>query len=113
MANIDGIYSGYFSGEGGNGLGLFLFRDGTLTGADAAGVVFDGTFAAIETGYRGTVTVKAPANGMLVQGVSTGPHGITYEMAFEVPSDFAEKPYLLLQTPLGPVTVKLVKLRAL
>lgn len=114
MSDIDGIYSGYFSGAGGNGLALFVFRDGVIAGADAFGVVFDGHYERSQDQIlAGQVTVTAPPNGTLVQGVSTGPSGITYTVDISFPENFAEVPYLGVTTPLGPVNVKLVRLRAL
>lgn len=115
MAAVDGIYSGYFSGEGGNGLALFVFQNGVLTGADAAGILFDGSYAEPETGggLVGSVTVKVPANAVLVQGATAGPSGMVYTVELAMPADFVEQPYLLVTTPLGPVNVKLVKLRGL
>lgn len=114
MNSVDGIYTGYFSGREGEGLGMFLLKDGLLTGADAMGVLFDGSYSSAQDGqsYEGKVTVTAPPNGTLVQGVTTGPSGMVYEVSFHLPSDFSQRSFLTLSTALGPVNVKLVKLRS-
>ena len=114
MAGIDGIYVGYFSGMEGNGLGLFHLLDGCITGADAFGVTFDGTYQRDDKGgYAGRVKVVAPPNGILVQGVSTGPTGVTYETDVELPEKFEAADFLKLTTPFGPVNVRLQLVRKL
>lgn len=111
---LDGFYVGYMTSNG-YGVVLFVFRDDVLVGVDAGGVKFDGTFAQDpETKeYKGTVTVDAPPNIDLVQGVSTGPNGIKYEVLFTMPENFLEAPFIKVSTPFGPVNVKLEKLRDL
>lgn len=112
--SIDGYYSALFSGRAGEGSAMFILSNGTLTGADPLGVVFDGSYAPdTKGGFTGKVTVKAPPNGELVQGVTTGPDGLVYEVEISIPSDFETKPFISLSTPLGPVNFTLTLLRGL
>ena len=110
-SELNGFYAGFFSGAGGEGLALFIIKDGVIAGTDAGGVLFDGTYAAIESGWSGPVKVKAPANVTLVQGVTTGPAGLEYEVPIFLPKNFLAEPYLSAQTPLGPVNFKLKRIR--
>lgn len=114
-AAVDGFYAGYFTGAAGNGLGLFVFNNGVIVGIDALGVRFDGTYKTTEnnTGFSISVTVTAPAGGQLVQGVSTGDTGLTYQVAATVPVDFENANFLTLPTPFGAVNVRLKKLRGM
>ena len=115
MLSVDGFYFPYMTGTESQGMAMFVFRAGMLVGADPLGVTFNGTYALDEVTAKiaGHVKVYAPPNGTLIQGVSTGPSGITYGMPFEVPEAFAEEPFVRLQTPLGPVNMKLKRLRGL
>lgn len=115
VTEADGFYAGYFTGKDGNGLGLLVFRGGVLTGVDAAGVHFDGTYhVEAESGaVEGEVTVNAPPGGTLLQGVPTGPSGLTYKTTFRFPVDVDSQPFLRIDTAFGPVNVKLQKLRGL
>ena len=112
---LDGFYTARITGTSGQGLAIFVFQSGILVGCDPLGVQFDGHYEADEVGstLRGSVTVKAPPGGMTVQGVNTGPNGITYTLPFELPTDFGLLNFIRLETPLGPVNMTLKKMRGL
>ena len=111
---LDGFYVGYMTGKG-YGVVLFVFRGNTIVGVDAGGVKFDGkyTFNSENSLYSGEVTVSAPPNSELVQGIQTGPAGITYKVPFSMPENFLNEPYIKVETPFGSVNVRLEKLRDL
>lgn len=113
MSFSDGFYSAFMTGADGQGYALLVFREGNIIGADPLGVTFDGTFGPEPNGdgWSGEVHVKAPAGGTLIQGVSTGPSGLSYSVPIRLPVDFAERPFIHIETPLGPVNVKLTKIR--
>lgn len=114
MPIVNGIYSAQMSAVAGEGLVILVLRDGVLTGVDTGQVLFDGTFeTACDGAIFGNVTIKAPPDGVLIQGIPTGPHGLTYSTAFAVPADFDDKPFLRFETPFGPVNAKLQLLRPL
>lgn len=111
---LDGFYVGYMSADG-YGVVLFVFRGSNIVGVDAGGVKFDGTYAqdSATNSFRGKITVNAPPNIDLVQGINTGPNGLTYEVPFSMPENFLEAPFIRVDTPFGPVNIKLEKLRDL
>ncbi len=111
---IDGFYVGYVSAEN-YGVLMFVLKDDKLVGVDAGGVKFDGTIEQDPDTkvYSGTVKVTAPPNVDLVQGINTGPDGLTYETSLSLPENFLDAPFIDLNTPLGPVNIKLEKLRDL
>lgn len=112
MPVINGIYSAQMSAVAGEGLVVLVLNDGVLTGVDTGQVLFDGAYQTSSDGsITGNVTIKAPPGGALIQGVPTGPTGITYSTAFHIPSDFEAKPFLRFETPFGPVNAKLQLLR--
>ncbi|RKE53396.1 hypothetical protein C8J41_101397 [Sphingomonas sp. PP-CC-3G-468] len=110
----EGFYSGYMSGSEGQGFALFIFADGAIAGADPLGVKFDGTYETQNDGsLAGTVTVSVPAGGTVIQGASAGPAGIKYEVVLEFSPNTFALDFVKLETPLGPVNLRLVKLREL
>jgi hypothetical protein len=114
MAVRNGIYAARMSAVEGEGLAILVFLDGLITGVDASEVKFDGSYLPMADGsVSGSVTVVAPAGGTLIQGVSTGPSGLTYTVDFRLPKDFESLPYIRFNTPLGPVNGKISLLRAL
>lgn len=110
---LDGIYVAYMAGAEGNGFGMFAFRQGVIAGADPIGVMFDGAYKCLSDSYLATVTVKVPAGGTVIQGVSSGPSGITYEVEFRLPDSFEEQEFHRVETPLGPVNIRFKRLRSL
>lgn len=109
---IDGYYAGYMTAAAGNGMALFVFDQGSLVGADLGGVLFDGTYRQEPSGaWVGSVRVKVPPGVTVIQGVTAPPGGLAYEVGLSLPENFLESPFLELTTPLGPVTMKLVKVR--
>jgi hypothetical protein len=113
--SVDGIYAVYITGQSGNGLILMMMRNGKMTGVDPMGVMFDGDYSPIGSGeeWQATVTVKAPPGVTTVQGVSTGPSGITYKVSYVFPKNFEQQKFLEITTQLGPVNAKFQKLRSL
>ncbi len=114
MAVTNGIYVARMSAVEGEGLAILVFLNGKITGVDAGEVKFDGTYQDLPDGsVLGSVTVAAPAGGTLIQGVSTGPSGLSYSVDFRLPEDFERLPYIRFDTPLGPVNGRISLLRAL
>jgi hypothetical protein len=112
MAVTTGIYAAFISGKDGEGLVMFLISGGKITGVDSGQVRFDGTYLITPNGsLQGRVTVTAPPNGNLIQGVETGPNGLSYEADFGIPADFENVQFTRIETPMGPVNARFVKLR--
>jgi hypothetical protein len=66
---IDGICAAYLSGKVGAGFAMLVLKRGTIAGADALGVLFDGRYEADESGdIDVSLIVKYPANIQLIQG---------------------------------------------
>lgn len=111
---LDGFYIGYMSGQG-YGVALFVFRKPNIVGVDATGVTFDGNYNIDpkDGSLFGTMTIKVPPNIDLIQGGNTGPEGLIYKVTLSIPENFLDAPFIHVDTPFGPVNVKLEKLRDL
>jgi hypothetical protein len=112
---LNGFYAGFMSGAAGQGVAVFVFRDGVIVGADFSGSKFDGIVKqkSKSSVYDCVVKVSLPPNGQTIQGVETGPSGINYEAVFELAADFSSKPFFYIDTPLGGVNIRLEKVRDL
>ncbi len=115
MSNeIDGFYAAFMTGVDGEGFAFFVFQSGDVIGADPWGVRFDGDYELMGNGeVVGTITVTVPPGGTVIQGVTVGAEGLAYQVPMRIPANFAEVPYLNIDTPLGPVNVKLKRVRGL
>ncbi len=114
MAQIDGIYACYMSGSEGNGFAMFIFSNGVVSGADPLGVLFDGSYTEDDDGtVNALVSVTVPQGGTVIQGVSAGPSGLIYRVPLKLLPNFEDQDFLQIETPLGPVNVRLKKIRGL
>lgn len=110
---VEGIYSGYMTAAEGNGFSMFVFYNGVVSGADPLGVSYDGTYAQKGDVCSARVRVKVPSEAVVIQGASAGPAGMEYELGLDLPADFATRDFFRVDTPLGPVNLRLRKLRGL
>lgn len=110
----EGFYASYMSGSDGQGFGIFIFANGAIAGADPLGVKFDGRYETSQDGaLAGTVTVTVPPGGSVIQGATAGPSGMQYDVPIAFAPNALALDFLNLETPLGPVNLRMVKLREL
>lgn len=110
--NINGFYTAFMSGIGGNGIAIFTFKDGIIIGADMGGVLFDGNYAPNETGqFIGKIIVKVPQGVTIIQGHTAPLGGMQYEVDLKLNPTFLSEPYFEIVTPIGNVNARLQKLR--
>lgn len=108
----DGFYAAYMTGIEGQGFAMFIFSGGRIIGADPLGVLFDGTYdTSIPDRLVATVTVNVPPGDTVIQGASAGPSGLSYEVPLIFAGPPTEEEVVRLETPLGPVNLKLRRLR--
>jgi hypothetical protein len=87
---------------------------GAVSGTDAAGTLFDGSYEEADDGtITGLVRVSIPAGGTVIQGASAGPAGILYDVAIRLTLADLEADFIPIPTPIGPVNMKLEKIRSL
>lgn len=110
---IEGIYSAYMTGVDGNGFSMFIFSRGIVVGADPLGVKFEGIYERLEDGYSAQIVVSVPSNGTVIQGVSSGATGFEYKVSLKLQDGFEREDFVRIETPLGPVNLKLELLKAL
>ncbi|GGF42719.1 hypothetical protein [Mameliella alba] len=114
VSDLNGIYAGFFSGSAAEAIAIFAFIDGKITGGDLEGTKFDGRISTQDNeSYSAEVRVFLPAGGQAIQGVNTGKDGLEYDTSFKLESDFLEKDFIPLTTPLGKVNMRLQKIRDL
>jgi hypothetical protein len=112
---MNGIYAIYFTGLKGFGHGVIVIKDGLISGADAAGALYDGSCTVSSDGAKieGMVVLKIPPEGMLVTGAVAGSSPQSYNIPLSLPTNFGDGDPLLIQTGTGPVNVSFKKLRDL
>jgi hypothetical protein len=111
---VDGIYSIIFRGAADWGMGLLLLRSGVVTGADNAGVLYDGTYVETESAVQFKIKLTVPPGVALVQGTRPQSKPYSLDLNSPVPKMAMNKslPHLVM-TPVGPVNVIFKKLRDL
>jgi hypothetical protein len=109
---MDGTYGIVFGGVAGVGMGFFVVRDGTLTGAGIAGGRFQGCVTPDPaTGALHIVFDHfVPAGLRLVQGTSPHDLDMTKQLTVDLPADFGDGEPIKLHLPPGPVTVMIKRI---
>ena len=110
---IDGFYTAYFTGIAGQSIGMFVFIDGKIAGADAGGGRYDGTYTASEDGKHIVADVRfsMSAGGMSITGATSGAAPMSVPMKLMLPIDLQPHQVHRLETPIGPVNAKFEKIR--
>jgi hypothetical protein len=102
---IDGIYTMTYRGAISWGIGVLVLRRGTVTGADAAGGLYDGRYVEQADNVVLEMKMTVPAGMELVQG--TPPQPKPYEVPFNatIPKRAIETSEpVLVPLPPGPCT---------
>lgn len=112
---MNAIYAIYFTGAASSGFAVVVFKDGVITGADAAGGLIDGTYKSIDDGkmLEGTVTVTIPPGAPLVTGAVAGSEPMVFDIPLKVPANLGGGQPLGIQSPTGPINTIFKKLRDL
>jgi hypothetical protein len=111
---VDGIYSVVFRGVQDWGLGMLLFSNGQIVGADSGGALYDGTFKVAGDNILASVTMTVPPGVVLVQGTAAQPTEYVVPMDVNVPAkSFLAGHPVLIQMPPGPVNAIFKRLRGL
>lgn len=103
---MDGFYRFDYAGRAGGGAGAIAFVRGKVAGLDAFGGVYKGSYAEAAGGIIGKVEMSHPTGGPLVTGADLAP-GETIIIPFRIGQDALAGHTIQLETPTGPVSVKL------
>jgi hypothetical protein len=110
----EGFWQVEFVGVAGYGMGVLVLDTGIICGAGAAGGHFDGTYQ-FDPGTNVldcSITWTASVPGItLVQGGPPLPKGASFTATVQLPNTMGESVTLQVQTPPGPVNVRLTKIR--
>ena len=107
---IDGIYIAYFTGAGGNGMGMFVFRDGKIAGGDTGAWVYRGTYQVDDEDMAvGEVDFEIPPGASSITGASAAGQPLSVKVPIRLPVDIDENATYRIETPHGPLNAKFRK----
>jgi hypothetical protein len=111
---LDGIYSITFRGRADWGMGLLILQNGVITGADAAGALYDGSYQERGPDVDVKLTLTVPPGVTLVQGTAPQPkqYSVSSQTTLPIRAMLEGKP-ILMDLPPGPVNVIFRRLRAI
>ena len=111
----NGFYSIVYGGPAGSGVGVLVLCDGSITGADAGGNLYDGHyFEDLETEtIKFHVDVTIPAHMPMVIGVAARPESWKFSMDGDLPPGFARGLPIIIRTGTAPVSVSFRSIRKL
>lgn len=109
---LDGFYKIVFTGTADWGTALVVLLNGVVTGADAAGVAFDGYYVADGSNLEVRLTLTVPPGVKLVQGVAASSRPFSFKVEFKLPlNHWFSSEVFRVQTTYGPVNASAQKLR--
>lgn len=110
---MEGFYAVYYTGVAGFGHAVLILKDDIVSGADATGGVYDGTYASVDGGGVSIeVVLTVPAGTTLVTG-QTLAAAYSQTIKANLPAEFGAGQPVPVQTPLGPVNAIFKKIRNL
>ncbi|WP_112358660.1 hypothetical protein [Agrobacterium cavarae] len=111
---MQGFYKMEYTGNAGQGVGSLAFVNGYIAGVDVAGGVYEGQYQTLPDGVvTGYADLSFPKGGMLVTGVVVAASAPPMRISFSIEEDGAVGQVIRIQTPTGPVNLRLTKLSAL
>ncbi len=110
---FDGFYSAYSTGIAGSSFGMFVFKDGIISGSDVGGGNYSGNFVISEDGrdLSGKVIFTIPIGQQTITGTAATTEPITFEVPFQLPTEINRNDVHRIETPAGPINMKFEKLR--
>ena len=106
---FDGIYTAYLTGKAGQGMAMFVFKDGKIAGADMSGLTFSGSFSIEDGRASGTIAYQMPQGSVSITGVEFGKPSDKINVPFHLPIEIDKKETYRINTPIGPLNARFIK----
>ncbi len=112
---MNGFYAAYFTGEIGSSIGMFVFKDGVIAGADAGGGKYDGSYNVVDEGRFVECTVKfiLPIGNQSITGATATTEPISIDVPIKLPTDFNRTDVHRIETGLGAINAKFEKIKGI
>lgn len=110
---IDGIYTAYFTGAAGNGLAMFVFRKGSIAGADTAGLTFSGEYQVSNGWIEGNVDFTMPTGTASITGAVASEQDLSVSVPIRLPEILNPEETYRIETPIGPINARFKKTKEL
>lgn len=109
MSKVEGIYTAYLTGAAGQGMAMFVFKDGKIAGADVAGLTFSGNYRISASRLVGEVSYRMPAGSVSITGASFPKSSDKIVVPLSLPEELDPNETYRFDTPIGPLNAKFVK----
>lgn len=112
---FEGFYTAYLTGIAGQSVGIFVFSNGRIVGADAGGGCYDGEFSLSGDGSTILADVKftMKKGGALITGASSDTTNDMIPIKLSLPCFIHSNQVHRLETPIGPINAKFEKIRGM
>ncbi|AUR00011.1 hypothetical protein [Phaeobacter inhibens] len=107
--SFEGIYTAYLTGTAGQGMAMFVFAAGKISGADIAGLVFSGSYVIKGNTVEGLVEYRMPSNSLSITGATFARDSEIISVPITLPTEIDEQETYRIETPIGPLNAKFVK----
>ena len=106
----NGVYLAYFSAEFGTTVGIFLIKDGAMSGGDLGAGIYDGHYEVQGKVAKGKIRFQTRGAGTSITGATSDvPMNYETPVVFSLPLEEAD--YHEVDSPAGRVNVRFHKIR--
>ncbi|MEL7300896.1 MAG: hypothetical protein AAFM92_10975 [Pseudomonadota bacterium] len=109
MSIVEGIYTAYLTGAAGQGMAMFVFKEGKIAGADIAGLTFAGDYEVQDSQVIGEVRYQMPAGSVSITGAAFEQGSDNIVVPLSLPEAIDPNETYRVDTPIGPLNAKFVK----
>ena len=109
----EGFWSVRSKGDAGEGVGVIVLDTNMVVGADAAGVVYDGTYCRNNNNELDCEVTATVVNNdvWIVTNRTMLLKGSSFQIKAVLPSEFGLSTTISVNTPFGPIKVSFSKIR--
>ncbi|MFT4792169.1 MAG: hypothetical protein ACJAVR_001807 [Paracoccaceae bacterium] len=112
---INGIYTAYMTGTAGNSIAMLVLLDGKISGADVGGGLYDGNYTELLDGkfFDGMIVFNLPSNMASISGIPPQEKPLSVNVPIHLPVEMNPEDFYRLETPIGPINLRMVKVKDL
>jgi hypothetical protein len=110
---MQGFYRFDYAGHEGEGSGALAFANGKVGGIDVGGAHYAGEYTEVDGRLVGKLSMSMPNGGRLVTGAEVAPGMAPIEIPFSAETAQLDGRVIRIETPTGPVNVRLTLIASL
>lgn len=109
MSEAEAIYAACLTGAAGQGMAIFVFKDGEIAVADFAALIFIGSYEAKASQLIDEVSYRMPVGSVSITGASFEQSSDSIMIPLSLPAKVDPDETYRVDTPIDPLNAKFSK----